>query len=152
MENNEKLIWFVPLELREPNIDFSKFQKYNKNYKLCKGIYLLKFGNEYYIGKTNDKSGFQQRFRKHKMYIKKYLEVFENLGFCKIISWFFYQSNFTILAFLIFIIFFAFSSSASTKKGLCAHAYGRTPLNRAKEDPLKLLTVVWFSSFWYIIY
>lgn len=79
MEDKEKLIWFVPLELREPNIDFSKFQKYNKNYKLCKGVYLLKFGNEYYIGKTNDKQGFQQRFRKHKMYIKKYFNDIEEM-------------------------------------------------------------------------
>ena len=36
-------------------------------------------------------------------------EVFENLGFCKIISWFFYQINCIKLKLFIFIIFLEFA-------------------------------------------
>lgn len=69
--------YFVPFEKR-PKMNFSICTKYDSQFSSYKGIYLIKIGDEYYVGKTN--STFGRRFSDHRVLIKKYLQDIETTG------------------------------------------------------------------------
>lgn len=47
--------YFVPFEER-PKMNFSICTKYDSQFSSYEGIYLIKIGDEYYVGKTNSAS------------------------------------------------------------------------------------------------
>ena len=69
--------YFVPFEER-PKMNFSICTKYDSQFSSYEGIYLIKIGDEYYVGKTN--STFGRRFSNHRVLIKKYLQDIETTG------------------------------------------------------------------------
>ena len=69
--------YFVPFEKR-PKMNFSICTKYDSQFSSYKGIYLIKIGDKYYVGKTN--STFGRRFSDHRVLIKKYLQDIETTG------------------------------------------------------------------------